>query len=170
MHEHHRNPRAFGGGNETENLVWLCTSCHTLLHRLAPMFMSGKAGLVNDYIEQYLPDDPQARVLFKDLIQDVVKASIAFGDKELDKDDLVTMQIKIPRTLHSLLKTIAMDFTHKSGRPMGLYSLCVAALKKFAMTEMFGFTNQQVDIVEQPDKEDLYEARTSRPPTFKRFG
>jgi hypothetical protein len=134
------------------------------------MWMSGKTGQVEDYIEQYLPNDIRARELYKELVQDVVKACAEFREKDLAEDDLITMQIKIPRTLHSLLKTIAMNFTHKSGRRMGLYSLCVAALKKFAMEEMFGMADRQVDVTDQPDQKELYNVRTARPPDLKRFG
>lgn len=33
LHIHHLTPRAQGGGNESENLVTLCTACHELWHQ-----------------------------------------------------------------------------------------------------------------------------------------
>ena len=32
-HRHHKLMRSQGGGNQLDNLVWVCDGCHTFIHR-----------------------------------------------------------------------------------------------------------------------------------------
>lgn len=174
MHEHHRTPRAFGGTDEGGNLVWLCVGCHDLLHRLATLTMSGKKGLAEDYLEQYLSTDLRARELLKELVQEVIQARLQFDEKALEAEDEKTVQLKIPVTLHSMLKTLAGDFSKRNGRPMGLYAFMQAGLKQFAMSQMFGTELKTLNAGEAPDVKALYDLKTGKSLNvgkgFKRFG
>lgn len=166
LHEHHKTPRAYGG-KEGDNLVWLCVPCHDLLHRLATMQMSGKGGKVQDYLELYLPLDLKARERFKELIQDVTQARLAFEEKALEEDDTINLNLTIPKTLHGMLKTASMDFTKPNGRKMGLYAFCVASLKRTAVEHLFGESGASP--LSQPTKTELYKAKTNKAPTLKRL-
>ena len=138
LHEHHRTPRAFGGTDDEDNLIWLCVPCHDLLHRLATMSMHGKRGLVEDVIAQYLPGDLNAQEKFKVLIHEVIQAKLAFAEKADDPDDTILMNLKIPKQVHSILKTCSMDHQHPNGRNMGLYSFTIKVLTQFAQNQLFG--------------------------------
>ena len=138
LHEHHRTPRAFGGTDDADNLIWLCVPCHDLLHRAATMSMHGKRGLVDDVIDQYLPGDLAAQQKFKTLLHEVIKAKVAFMEKAEDSDDTILMNLKIPKQVHSILKTCSMDYSHSNGRSMGLYAFATKILTKFAISQLFG--------------------------------
>jgi len=138
LHEHHRTPRAFGGTDDEDNLIWLCVPCHDLLHRTAVMSMHGKRGLVDDVIDQYLPGDLNAQQKFKTLLHEVIQAKTAFMEKAEDPEDTVLMNLKIPKQVHSVLKTCSMDHQHPNGRNMGLYAFTTKILTQFALNQLFG--------------------------------
>ena len=118
--EHHRQPRAFGGDNDPENLIWLCSGCHDILHRLATMKAARKAGLVQDFLSLYLPSSPAARERLETLVSEVLKAKLASSNTAVLQDDQVLLTLKVPRSVHSKLKTLSMDYLHASGRKVGL--------------------------------------------------
>jgi hypothetical protein len=65
MEQHHILPRRFGGGDEDENIVTLCASCHNAVESIyAQSFWasiglrpSGGCGSVEEYIEERLDID-----------------------------------------------------------------------------------------------------------------
>ena len=138
LHEHHRTPRAFGGGDEEDNLIWLCVLCHDLLHRLATMSMHGKRGQVDDLIDQYLPGALASQKEFRTILNEILQAKLAFMEKAEDPDDTVLMSLKLPKQVHSVLKTCSMDHQHSNGRNMGLYAFTVKVLTQYAMAQLFG--------------------------------
>lgn len=169
MHEHHRSPKAWGGGNEDDNLVWLCSGCHDIVHRLATFTMSGKGGLAQDYLELYLPYDLRARERVKELVQEVIQTRAAFDDKALSADDTVLLTLKIPRTLHSMLKTLSMDKVRPNGRKFGLAAYAISILKNHVMQQMYGHHPDTQDVAKSPSNQDLLDLHRSTPSQLKRF-
>ena len=51
---HHEMPRAAGGGDDDQNLTWVCASCHTMIHRSAEAVMANKAGRADDVTVQFV--------------------------------------------------------------------------------------------------------------------
>ena len=51
---HHEMPRAAGGGDDDQNLTWVCASCHTMIHRIAEAVMANKAGRADDVTVQFV--------------------------------------------------------------------------------------------------------------------
>ena len=45
LHEHHKHPEGYGGEDTPENRIWLCASCHDILHRIAQMVLKNKGGV-----------------------------------------------------------------------------------------------------------------------------
>lgn len=135
------------------------------------MVTSSKAALAQDHIEQYLPFDIRARERLNTLVQEVVQAKAAFEDKLLDEDDTILLTLKIPRTLHSMLKTLSMDHVRSNGRRIGLYAFTTAILKRYVMDHLHG-TAPLADpdkVVNEPSKKDLYDFKTSPSTELKRF-
>lgn len=60
-HEHHRWPRAAGGGDEPRNLVRICPTCHNAVDRGANALCKGRTGIAQSIVEQYLPSDLNAQ-------------------------------------------------------------------------------------------------------------
>jgi hypothetical protein len=135
LHEHHKQPKGFGGGEEGENKVWLCGSCHGVLHNLAHFINSGKQGLANDLAMQYQTMQnlsPAGRVRLLDLASTASQAMLDF-DPDLDDEsdeDTVIVQLRLTRKLHGRLKEQASNYINpKSGRQMGLYNYITRVLE-----------------------------------------
>ncbi len=129
LHEHHRHPKGYGGADSAENLVWLCGSCHTVLHNLAHYVNSGKQGLASDLSMQYQTMQnlsPAGKLRLLELANIVAKAMKSYdvdGLEEPDDEDTVIMQLHVKRRVHKALKAEASKYTNpKSGRQMGLYN------------------------------------------------
>jgi len=135
------------------------------------MVTSGKAALAQDHIEQYLPFDIRARGRLNTLVQEVVQARTAFEDKLLDEDDTVLLTLKIPRTLHTMLKTLSMDHVRSNGRRIGLYAFATAILKRYVMDHLQGTAplTESNKVINDPSKKDLYNLKTSPPIELRRF-
>jgi hypothetical protein len=128
LHEHHKHPKGYGGGDERDNLVWLCGSCHDLVHRLAHYFKSGKTGLVSDLAQEYQAAQnlsPAARHRLLELAQLVAKSMDSFVPEEfenMEQEDTVLVQIPLPRSIHLQAKHLAAQYKNPGGkRQMGLY-------------------------------------------------
>ena len=137
LHEHHKHPQAYGGSDDPANLIYLCTGCHDLLHRLATMLMSGKGGQVSDALSLYLPNSPAARERLLGLVREVVRAKASFRAELAsaeDPDDAapIDVTLSLPRTIHAALKTMSQDYVHRSGRKSGLAAYLVAVLTHHA--------------------------------------
>lgn len=135
LHEHHKQPKGYGGGEEGENKVWLCGSCHTVLHNLAHYISSGKQGLASDLAMQYQTMQnlsPAGRIRLLELANFVAQAMKAYVPDldEESEEDTVIMQLHVPRRLHKMLKAEASKYIHpKSGRQMGLYAYTLMVLQ-----------------------------------------
>lgn len=129
LHEHHRHPKGYGGADAAENLVWLCGSCHTVLHNLAHYLNSGKQGLASDLAMQYQTMQnlsPAGRHRLLALADIVAKAMKSYDVDDLEEkgdEDTIVMQLHVKRSVHKALKVEASKYTNpKSGRQMGLYN------------------------------------------------
>ena len=130
LHEHHVHPQGYGGEDDPKNLVWLCGSCHDLVHRLAHMIKSKKRGQAVDLAFQYQTSQnlsPAAKKRLLDLSQVVAVAMETYvpeagDDLDILEQDRVLVQLALPRSIHTSAKSLAQGCTNpKSGRPMGLY-------------------------------------------------
>lgn len=133
LHEHHVVPQGYGGEDDASNTVWLCGSCHDIVHRMAHWFNNKKEGLAKDLAMQYIPRMPAARERLISLSRIVAQAMNDYVPEigEFDnEDDLVIVQLHVPASLHKKLKTLAADFRQpNSKRKMGLYKYIVNVLR-----------------------------------------
>jgi 5-methylcytosine-specific restriction endonuclease McrA len=58
IHKHHRIPKAKGGGSDSDNLIYLCSSCHKAVHTIR--------------YKQSLSVSQEGWVLFRKLVEDCV--------------------------------------------------------------------------------------------------
>jgi hypothetical protein len=136
LHEHHKHPQAYGGEDDPTNLIWLCTECHDLLHRLATMNTSGRGGEVQDALSLYLPEYPAARERLSELIHNVLEAKAAFGSELATgeaSDTPIDLTVTISRSIHAKLKALSQDWVHQSGRRSGLAAYAAAVLTAHAL-------------------------------------
>jgi len=139
LHEHHKHPKGFGGSpDDPENLVWLCGSCHDVIHRLAHFIRSDKKGLASDLAYQYQtaqnlsPSGRQRLVELANIISKAMTEYVPNIDDESDEDTVI-VQLHMPRSLHRKLKTEASKHANqKSGRKMGLYRYILRVLANHA--------------------------------------
>ena len=112
---HHEAPQAAGGGDEVENLVWLCASCHTLAHRVAQLFETRKAGEAKHLCEAAFPA-PAHRARLEQVVKEMLEAHAKAKSEGIVRE-ITTVEIKLPAEVHSRLKLAAKQ--HKS--PMNRY-------------------------------------------------
>jgi len=125
LHEHHIKPKGYGGEDTGENLIWLCASCHDLVHRMSHMYTTEKRGIANDLAVQYLPGSPAARKRLQVLVAEVANSMKDYVPEleDGDEDDTVIVTLHLPRKVHHRLKTCAADHS------MGLYKYIYRVLK-----------------------------------------
>jgi len=135
LHEHHKHPKGYGGGNGHDNLVWLCGSCHDLVHRLANYIKSNKRGLVSDLAQQYQTAQnlsPAGYRRLLELAQVVAKSMESFVPEEfedMEQEDTVLVQIPLPRSVHLQAKLLAAQYKNPGGkRQLGLYRYLATVL------------------------------------------
>lgn len=132
LHKHHKHPQGYGGTDDPDNLVWLCGSCHDVLHRLAYMINNGKSGPARDLAAQYQDMQnlsPAGRHRLLDLSSTVAAAMRgALYTPEVSPDLVeeterkIIVSLHLPAKLHGALKAEASKYTNPvSGRRMGLY-------------------------------------------------
>lgn len=133
LHEHHKVPQGYGGSDTPDNRVWLCGGCHDHTHRIAQYLLSGKEGLASDLSRQAFPGSPAARQRLHELAKVAAKAQQEYIPKEgatEEEDDVVIVQLYMPRSLHSKLKTLAGSHVNKkSKRRVGLYNYILTVLR-----------------------------------------
>lgn len=117
-HEHHRSPRAAGGGDEESNRVVICPICHTAVHQSTRQFLKGKIGATKDTLTLLVKGDTDWGVRLLELVREEAKAWQA-GDKPMSQ--LVTL--RMPRDAYGQLKSIAKLYTKQNGRPFGVGNL-----------------------------------------------
>jgi len=164
LHEHHREPRGYGGADKSSNIVWLCGSCHDIIHRMDRWSRSGKQGLVSDLAVRYLPDVPAARKRLLELVAVASKTAHEFNPEEIPDVEHahIVVQLHVPRDLHRKLKLLAYSHTNPNGRRVGLYHYIMnilqnhvaltqnRALKQIPPEKLFGVGEAAVEIAETP--------------------
>lgn len=137
LHRHHVVPQGYGGPDTEANTVWICASCHDLLHRMAHFVLSKKQGIAQDLASQHLPNSPAARQRLWKLTASAANAMQTHIPEAGESSEEILMSLSVPRALHHRLKTLAQDHFHaKSGRRVGLYRYCVEVLKKHVEVKM----------------------------------
>lgn len=116
-HSHHLTPRAAGGLDDSENLVWLCANCHTLAHRCAQLQLHGKAGIASDLANQTY-DVPVIRSRFLQVVKEIADSTTVASDFGLGKSR-ATCIIELDHDIYSKLKNLAYERKEK-GRKVGV--------------------------------------------------
>jgi hypothetical protein len=126
-HEHHKTPRALGGVDSKDNLVYLCANCHTLIHRCAQLFLANKGGIANDLAMSSYPT-PASRERFMELVGLIIKSSSEAEDLNLGRDKAVIL-INLSHQDHARLKTLAFE-KKINGRKVGVSKYIEALIQK----------------------------------------
>lgn len=137
--EHHKHPRGYGGPDIPENVVYICATCHTILHKMEASLFAKNPGKATDLASQLLPNDPRRREILIKLARMAATAKRDYHENHPDEvpddpDDVeervVKVSLEIEESLHSRLKMKASEFTHpKSGRKVGLYRYILEVLR-----------------------------------------
>lgn len=106
-------PRAAGGSDADTNLVWLCSNCHNVLHRLADMLRVGKLGHAQDAASAFAPTPSMRERLWK------LAQFAATSMEEGPGADEVPIQVFFPKTVASRLR-IAAGEIRVNGRSIGM--------------------------------------------------
>ena len=122
-HEHHEVPRAAGGNDAETNLVWLCSNCHNVLHRIADMLRAGKHGHAQDAASTYATSPIMRERLWG------LAIFAAESMEEGEGPDVVPIQVFMPKALLGRLK-IAAGETRVNGRSMGMGRFVLELIKQ----------------------------------------
>lgn len=156
MQEHHKRPRAYGGPDVPDNIVWICSGDHDLLHRSAQRLYANKAGEAKDMVVRHLPNYPAGQKRLWDLVLAVAHArrdharSSEIPEAGVDAEDpisTVKMSLDLPDWLHHRLKTLA------TGK--GLYKYVMGVLENHAViaTQKPGASEEDTFAEKQEDAE-----------------
>lgn len=126
-HEHHEAPRAAGGSDDKDNLVWLCATCHQVAHRVAQLMMLGKNAAAID-IATSTYSQPQTRKLFLQVVNEIVIAHLHAQEAGVGKPKAEVM-LELDHKLYHHLKTLAQDH-RANGRKVGVAKYIEAVLTK----------------------------------------
>ena len=138
--EHHKHPTGYGGApDDPNNIIFICASCHTILHKMEAAFYAKNIGKANDLANQYLPNDPRRRTILIALANQAASAKRQHyenhpNDVPEDPDEveerLIIVQLEMEESLHHCLKVKASDFKHpQSGKKVGLYRYILEVLR-----------------------------------------
>ena len=130
---HHKHPQAYGGGDETENKVPLCTSCHTVVHKAALKLYAGRAGQGKDLVDRFLPSQPARQERMWKMVQTIARArqqharstDVPDAGVESENQSVVKMQLEVPDWLHHRLQALS------SGK--GLYRYVMGVLENHVL-------------------------------------
>ena len=115
---HHEMPRAAGGGDDDQNLTWVCASCHTMIHRIAEAVMANKAGRADDLAALYAPNDVAMRERLRRLGGYAADSTLRADDEGAGADD-VTVQFVLSRGLAQRLRLLVRD-VRANGRAVSM--------------------------------------------------
>lgn len=137
--EHHKHPTGYGGPDVPDNIILICASCHTILHKIEAALYARKTGIANDLASQYLPNDPKRRALLLELSNQAATAKRVYyethpnevpDDPEEVEERVVKVSLEMEESLHQRLKVMAADHRHpNSGRRVGLYRYILEVLR-----------------------------------------
>lgn len=107
-HVHHKNPRHAGGSDAASNLIWLCATCHQLVHRAAQMLKANRKGTAAD-LAMVSFASPASRQRFLEIVNTEVEASIAAKEAGTGSDEII-VEVPIPRADYVRLKLLVADY------------------------------------------------------------
>lgn len=116
-HVHHLKPRHAGGGDQSENLVYLSANAHQMVHRAAQMIKAGKVGHANDLAMAAYPS-PAPRHRFMEVVQTEIVESKAASESNTGRDHVV-VEVSIPRADYAKLKLLVSEKSVK-GRKVSI--------------------------------------------------
>jgi len=156
--KHHVHPQGFGGPDVPSNIVFICASCHDLLHKIAEALYSKNQGKATDLANQYLPNDPRRRSVLLKLSTTAATAKRDYLEKNPNyvpedpsegeiEERTIQVALHLPESLHQRLKVKASDYTHpKTGRKVGLYRYIEEILKAHVEMENITSTRQKIKV------------------------
>ena len=157
MQEHHIHPRAYGGGDEPTNLVWICSGDHDILHRAALRLYAGKAGEARDIVDRYLPNQPARQERLWRLVQAVARArmeharSTDIPEAGLDQADIVLERTYRPMWQeHAFLETesvVAIPDADRKGVTVHVSCQCPFYVRT-QVAKALGFPLHKVTVVQ----------------------
>lgn len=127
LHEHHRTPRAAGGGDEQSNKVLICPLCHTAVHAITKVFVKGRTGEVRDLINQLTKGDRGFGRRIMELVQVEARAW-----QTGERSDYQRVTFNLQRSVYEVLKGLANSkINPQTRRPMGVGRLIETILTKW---------------------------------------
>lgn len=108
-HEHHEMPRAAGGGDQEDNLTFVCATCHNLIHRCAEAILGGRMGVAQDLALQYSPNVIPMRERLLRLAGYAADMLRDSADDPMAGPDDVILSIQVPREIAQRLKLVIAD-------------------------------------------------------------
>jgi len=142
-HEHHKVPRAAGGKDTKDNLVYLCPTCHDNLHRFAEMISNGKSSEAVDLATlEYKA--PAVRSRSMKLAQLVAKS---FAIPGLDERAETEVRVTLPTELVKRLRVLASEHPGDRGRPLGVPKFAALILTQYLIRKgMWRIDDMQFNI------------------------
>ncbi len=110
VHKHHKVPKSLGGSDLPDNLLELCSGCHSDMHTLARMMRNPKrVGEVRSAVQSMFPQgDMQARCV--ELANLANRSTVMSADqKALDADREIGIGLKLKKPYRDALQLIARD-------------------------------------------------------------
>ncbi len=136
LDRHHEIPEEVGGLMTPENMKYLCSSCHQLLHRLALMLMATKAVSKRSPLEtavSYARRMNKAResevvVNLLRLAQMVAHYKTMKAEHDIAPPDGAIVVADMPNEFKVLFKQIAWEIKRGDGRGIGMANLGAMAI------------------------------------------
>lgn len=120
-------PRAAGGGDEADNLTFVCATCHNMIHRCAEAILAGRTGVANDLALQYVPNVIPMRERLLRLAGYAADMMRAAGDDPTAGPDDVVLQVVVPREIVQRLKLVIAD-RRANGRRVSMQAFLLALI------------------------------------------
>lgn len=155
LETHHKWPRVYGGPDTDDNLMYLCSTCHSICHRLSHKIYAGKSGVAKTIVDQYLPGQPKRQLRLLELAETVARARLAHkrsakmpNDDQKENVDTILVSFELPYWVHHRLKTLS------AGR--GLYRYINEVLEKHVVvaTNKPGAPDEELYAVAEPQAVD----------------
>jgi hypothetical protein len=142
LDRHHRVPEECGGPTTVDNMAYLCTGCHQLLHRLALMMMASKAKTkkspleaAESYAQRVNPSNRQIVVVnLLTLAQLVTMYKIQKSENEIAPPDSGIVLADMPNEFKQVFKQIAWEIKRGDGRGIGMANLGTLAVLQLVST------------------------------------
>ena len=150
LDRHHRIPEECGGPTTIENMAYLCTGCHQLLHRLAVMMMTSKAktkksplASAESYAQRINPKDMKSVVVnILTLAQLVTLYKIQKSENTIAPPDAAIVLADMPNLFKQAFKEVAWEIKRGDGRGIGMANLGTLALLKLLAVHRPGLSSE----------------------------